>query len=352
MHSPRAALVRGLHLRGNHARNALAEALGGKGVEHFLPLYESVRRWSDRKVRLQRPLFPGYVFVRIAIQERLRVERVQGGSAVGRLQRSTHCFARHDEIDILRRALTTQISAAPHPFLAAGTPRTDVRGAAGRLVRRDSPQKRKRMAAFVLSIELIQRSVIVDLDTPQTWSQFVNHEFEALVLTRKLNDFGFQTDTLRREFDKVAACSPATRFGTSRVTLRLVVVAIFSIPILIRDLGTDRFGVLALAWAIVGYASLFDLGLGRALTQLVAQKLGADPARRNPRFGLDFVDSNDCAGHRRRSFSRGRYVAMVLESGILHVPVWLQTETDADPFYLLESFGSSLSSVRRGFEDF
>jgi O-antigen/teichoic acid export membrane protein len=54
-----------------------------------------------------------------------------------------------------------------------------------------------------------------------------------------------------------------------------VVLAVFSIPILIRDLGKDRFGVLALAWALVGYASFFDVGLGRALTQLVARKLGA-----------------------------------------------------------------------------
>jgi O-antigen/teichoic acid export membrane protein len=51
-------------------------------------------------------------------------------------------------------------------------------------------------------------------------------------------------------------------------------VAIFAIPVLIRELGKDRFGVLALAWGLIGYASLFDMGLGRALTQLVAKKLG------------------------------------------------------------------------------
>jgi O-antigen/teichoic acid export membrane protein len=51
-------------------------------------------------------------------------------------------------------------------------------------------------------------------------------------------------------------------------------VAVFSIPILIHGLGKDRFGVLTLAWALIGYASLFDMGLGRALTQLVAKKLG------------------------------------------------------------------------------
>ena len=52
-----------------------------------------------------------------------------------------------------------------------------------------------------------------------------------------------------------------------------MLVAIFTIPVLIRVLGTDRFGVLTLAWLLVGYFSLFDLGIGRALTQLVGRKL-------------------------------------------------------------------------------
>jgi len=53
-----------------------------------------------------------------------------------------------------------------------------------------------------------------------------------------------------------------------------LVAAIFAIPILIRELGTERFGVLTLAWAVIGYFSLLDLGLGRALTKTVAEKLG------------------------------------------------------------------------------
>lgn len=52
-------------------------------------------------------------------------------------------------------------------------------------------------------------------------------------------------------------------------------VAILVIPILITRLGTDRFGVLTLAWVVLGYFSLFDLGLGRAMTKLVADRLGA-----------------------------------------------------------------------------
>src|SRR6267142_758162 len=51
-------------------------------------------------------------------------------------------------------------------------------------------------------------------------------------------------------------------------------VAYFCIQALKRDLGTDRLGVISLAWVIVGYFGFFDLGLSRALTKLVAERLG------------------------------------------------------------------------------
>lgn len=50
-----------------------------------------------------------------------------------------------------------------------------------------------------------------------------------------------------------------------------LVVAIFSIPALIHLLGAEKFGVLTIIWAIVGYLGLFDLGLGRSLTLLIAR---------------------------------------------------------------------------------
>jgi len=50
-------------------------------------------------------------------------------------------------------------------------------------------------------------------------------------------------------------------------------LGIFAIPILIHRLGTDRYGVLTLAWVLVGYFSLFDLGIGRAITKLLAEKI-------------------------------------------------------------------------------
>ncbi len=61
-----------------------------------------------------------------------------------------------------------------------------------------------------------------------------------------------------------------------------MIVAVLAMPILIRALGKDRFGVLAIAWALIGYASFFDMGLGRALTQLVSKKLGEGEEREVP----------------------------------------------------------------------
>jgi O-antigen/teichoic acid export membrane protein len=53
-----------------------------------------------------------------------------------------------------------------------------------------------------------------------------------------------------------------------------LLVGLVAVPPLIETLGTARFGVLSLAWVVVGYFSFFDLGLGRAMTQLIAQKVG------------------------------------------------------------------------------
>jgi O-antigen/teichoic acid export membrane protein len=61
-----------------------------------------------------------------------------------------------------------------------------------------------------------------------------------------------------------------------------VAVAVVTIPVLIRIMGTERFGVLALAWAIIGYFSLFDFGLNRALTKMVAEKLGSGDEKAIP----------------------------------------------------------------------
>ena len=55
-----------------------------------------------------------------------------------------------------------------------------------------------------------------------------------------------------------------------------------TIPYLIRHLGVEAFGILTLIWGLIGYFSLFDFGLGRALTQQVAARLATGMLEKIP----------------------------------------------------------------------
>jgi O-antigen/teichoic acid export membrane protein len=104
-----------------------------------------------------------------------------------------------------------------------------------------------------------------------------------------------------------------------------LVAALFAIPFLIRGLGTDRFGVVTLAWILIGYFSVFDLGFGRALTQVVAAKLSDSgelraPALVWPVLGLMFLLGTIGA-------LLLIVIAPALVHSILNVPAALQHET-------------------------
>ena len=58
-----------------------------------------------------------------------------------------------------------------------------------------------------------------------------------------------------------------------------LLVGLIAIPLIVRGFGVERFGVLTLAWAVIGYFSLFDMGIGRAITQSMAARLGSASAR-------------------------------------------------------------------------
>ena len=54
-----------------------------------------------------------------------------------------------------------------------------------------------------------------------------------------------------------------------------MLAALISIPLLVRQIGNERFGLLSIGWMLIGYFSLFDLGLGRAMTQSIAARRAA-----------------------------------------------------------------------------
>lgn len=58
-------------------------------------------------------------------------------------------------------------------------------------------------------------------------------------------------------------------------TVLPMTAGLLAVPVLIEKMGVERFGLLSIAWMIVGYFGLLDMGLGRALTQRIASNLGA-----------------------------------------------------------------------------
>ena len=106
-------------------------------------------------------LFPGYVFVRIAMQDRLQVLRLPG--VVQLVSSSGQPVALPDaEIDALRCGLAGNVCVQPHPFLKVGR---RVRVHSGPMTGMEGILVRKKdKFRVVLSIELIQRSVAMEVD--------------------------------------------------------------------------------------------------------------------------------------------------------------------------------------------
>jgi len=139
----------------------VAEQIRQRRVACFLPLYRSVRRWKDRRKELELALFPSYVFVNMAPQDRLSVLQLPG--AVRFVSCNGHPVPLPDsEVESLMKGLTGRARVEPHPYLTIGR-RVRVRcgpfaSAQGILVRR------KDRFRVVLSMDLIMRSVSMEVD--------------------------------------------------------------------------------------------------------------------------------------------------------------------------------------------
>jgi transcription antitermination factor NusG len=144
----------------NHEKR-VAEQLSARVVEHFLPLYSSRRQWKDRRVTLELPVFPGYVFVHLALRDRLRAVQVPGVAKLVGFG-GTPIPLSDAEIEGLRTGLASRVRAEPCAFLTAGrkvrVKHGPMMGLQGILVRRKSHTR------LVVSLELIQRAVAVEID--------------------------------------------------------------------------------------------------------------------------------------------------------------------------------------------
>jgi transcription antitermination factor NusG len=149
-----------LYTRHQHEKT-VADMLTAKGFEVFLPLYESMRRWKDRKKMISLPLFPCYVFVRGGLNRRLHVVTTPGVHMILSHGESVALIP-EAEIDVIRKTLEGPYHVEPHPFLKVGERvrviRGSLEGVEGVLLRR------KNMCRLVLSVAMVAQSVAVEID--------------------------------------------------------------------------------------------------------------------------------------------------------------------------------------------
>ncbi len=139
----------------------VAEHLQRLGVESCLALYTATRQWSQRRAQVEMPLFPGYVFVRIPLAERVRVLSAPGVAYLVGTRGEPTPLA-DDEIGPLRDCLSRKLQVEPIAYLDTGSRVRVVAGPLsgleGVIVRRDGDTR------FVVSIDLIRRAIAINVE--------------------------------------------------------------------------------------------------------------------------------------------------------------------------------------------
>ena len=140
----------------------VAEFLRGRGYQPFLPFSRSRRAWSDRIKVVEAPLFPGYLFCRVNVQDRLPVLSAPGVIRIVGYSRSP-IPVDEAEISAIRAIVASGLPNEPWPFLRMGDAvqieSGPLQGLRGILVGVRGGHR------LVLSVSLLQRSVGVEIDS-------------------------------------------------------------------------------------------------------------------------------------------------------------------------------------------
>ncbi|WP_123290150.1 UpxY family transcription antiterminator [Desulfosoma caldarium] len=151
-----------LYVQVNHEKK-VADQLLKKNIECFLPLMPTWSKRRDRRVRLQVPLFPGYVFVHTVLDNEVHVEilKIPGSVYVVRNSQGPALISDY-QVESLRTVLTHADTLTLHPYLTAGDWVEVVRGPfAGcvGILQRLNPKK----GTLVISIDVIRQAASVQL---------------------------------------------------------------------------------------------------------------------------------------------------------------------------------------------
>ena len=138
-----------------------AKNLRDKGYEEYLPLTRSTRRWSDRMKTMATPLFPGYLFCKFDIQDRLPILVVPGVLCIVGIGKAPATIP-ESQISSLQQVITSRMKCEPWPFAQVGQSVSVERGPLAGL--KGIVIENKSSLRLVLSLPLLQRAVAVEMD--------------------------------------------------------------------------------------------------------------------------------------------------------------------------------------------
>jgi transcription antitermination factor NusG len=149
-----------LHVR-TRFEKVVARNLEARGYEEFLPTYLRKHQWSDRVKQIELPLFPGYIFCRFNINDRLPILTIPGVNSIVGIGRSP-IPVEEQQLSDIKSVLASGFRIEPWPFLTVGQAVRVERGAlvgvSGTII------KVRNSDRLVVSVHLLQRAVAVEID--------------------------------------------------------------------------------------------------------------------------------------------------------------------------------------------
>jgi len=146
--------------RSRHEK-AASTALTERRVEAFLPLAQVLSQWSDRRKLVTRPYFPGYLFVHIAPEERITVQRIPGIVGLVGARPSQPEPIPDAEVLNLQRLIASSVAVDPYPYLKPGQQvcirSGPLRGVEGTLIRKAKKH------LLVVSVHLLGQAVAAEV---------------------------------------------------------------------------------------------------------------------------------------------------------------------------------------------
>ena len=151
-----------IHARSNFEKKIAVE-LSRKGIEHYLPAYEEMHQWKDRRRKVTVPLFPGYIFARFADEPGLRLRVLTTAGVVRILGHGDGIEAvPAEQVEAVRTVLESRVPCFAHPLLRKGARvrviRGVLRGLEGVLAHV------KNQMRLVISVPLLNQSVAAEVD--------------------------------------------------------------------------------------------------------------------------------------------------------------------------------------------